>query len=96
VYVGASASTILLTPTIAVAAEPGGDENLCGITDFTGLHYVDFEVEPHCDAARFETMAEYAARTPNALYALDDLSAIRVVDGQVDVISGGTWKYFKK
>jgi len=96
VYVGASASTILLTPTIAIAAEPGGDENFCGITDFTGLHYVDFEVEPHCDAARFETMAEYAARTPNALYALDDLSAIRVVDGQVDVISGGTWKYFKK
>ena len=30
----------------------------------------------------------------NPAYALDESSAIRVVDGQVDVISEGTWRHF--
>ena len=96
VYVGGSASTILMTPTIAVAGLEPGDENIPGITDLTGLGYVDFEVEPHCDKARFDAVAEYAKTTKNPVYALDDLSAIRVIDGTVDVISDGTWQYYGK
>lgn len=91
VYVGASASTILMTPTIMIAGEEGGDENFCGIEDFTGLGYVDYEIEPHCDMPRFERLKDYAAKSDNPVYGLDDLSAIRVVDGRTDVISGGTW-----
>lgn len=94
VYVGGSASTILMTPTIAVAGLEPGDENVPGITDLTGLGYVDFEIEPHCDAARIESVKEYADQTDNPVYAIDDLTAIKVVDGNVEVISGGSWKLY--
>lgn len=91
VYVGGSASSILMTPSIAVAGLEPGDENISGITDLTGLHYVDFEIEPHCDRARMDEVAEYAKTTENPVYAIDDLTAIKVVDGSVEVISGGSW-----
>lgn len=95
VYVGGSASTILMTPTIAVAGLEPGDENVPGITDLTGLGHVNFEVEPHCDAARIESVKEYAATTNNSVYAIDDLTAIKVVDGNLEVISGGSWKLYE-
>lgn len=94
VYVGGSASTILVTPTIKIA--DGVDDNVVGLTDLTGLGYVDFEVEPHCDAARMEAMKEYADTSDNPVYAIDDLTAIKVIDGNVEVISGGAWKLYEK
>jgi len=95
VYVGGSASTILVTPTIAIAGYEDQDENLPGLVDLTGLGLVDFEVQVHCDAARFETAKDYAKTIDHPLYALDDLSAIRVVDDKIDVISGGSWRLIK-
>ncbi|AHB42457.1 hypothetical protein RAAC3_TM7C00001G0611 [Candidatus Saccharibacteria bacterium RAAC3_TM7_1] len=94
VYVGGSASTILMTPTIAIAGFGDQDENLPGLTDLTGLGYVDFEVQSHCDEVRMNEAGEYAKTAGNPVYALDDLSAIRVIDGVVDVVSGGTWKLY--
>jgi dipeptidase E len=41
------------------------------------------------------SMAEaekWAATIPNPSYLIDDQTAIRVVDGAVDVISEGHWK----
>lgn len=96
VYVGGSASSILMTPTIAVASIEPGDENICGVTDLTGLDYVDFEIEPHCDAARMSAVGEYAKTTENTIYALDDLSAIKVIDGEVEVVSSGSWKVYER
>jgi dipeptidase E len=93
VYVGASASTIIMTPTIAIA--DGYDENFCGIKDWNGLGYVDFEIEPHCDMERFETIKSYVSQSPHSMYALDDLSAIKIVNGKTEVLSGGTWKYYQ-
>jgi dipeptidase E len=42
VYVGDSAGSIIVTPSIGVAPVDNGDENLPGITDLTGLGLVDF------------------------------------------------------
>jgi len=96
VYVGGSASTILMTPTIAVAGLEPGDENLPGLANLTGLHYVDFEIEPHCDATRLEAIKAYAATTENPVYAIDDATAIQVVDKRVTVVSAGSWKLYDK
>jgi len=95
VYVGGSASSILVTPSINVANIPPGDPNLPRLKDFTGLGYVDFEIEPHCDKDRFETVKEYALSRQNAVYALDDASAIKVIDGKATVVSEGEWDYFE-
>lgn len=93
VYVGGSASTILMTPTIQIAE--GIDDNVVGLTDLAGLGMVDFEVSVHCDAAALETTHEYATRSEHIVYALDDLSAIKVVDDAVEVISGGSWRIYE-
>lgn len=95
VYVGGSASSILMTPSINVANIPPGDPNIPQLEDFTGLKYVDFEIEPHCDKDRFDTVKEYALSRQNAVYALDDASAIQVMDGKATVVSGGEWDYFE-
>jgi dipeptidase E len=37
---------------------------------------------------------EWAAGLGNPSYAIDDDTAIRVVDGKVDVVSAGHWRQF--
>jgi dipeptidase E len=95
VYVGLSAGSLAMTPRIGADfvqwQPPGrGDETL-------GL--VDFAIFPHLDhpALPENTMAD-AERWPATMdvpcYAIDDETAIKVVDGNVEVISEGHWKLF--
>jgi len=70
----------------------GGDETL-GI--------VDFSIFPHLDHPDLptNTMADaerWAASLSNPAYAIDDATAIRVVDGAVDVVSEGQWRLFSR
>jgi dipeptidase E len=64
-----------------------------------GAGLVDFAVIPHYTEpdhreASVENAATWAAKLPVATYAIDDQSAIRVVDGSVDVVSEGCWTLF--
>jgi dipeptidase E len=36
----------------------------------------------------------WAAHNPGATYALDEATALKVVDGNVEVVSEGVWKLF--
>ncbi len=94
VYVGGSASSIIATPTIEVAGLPPGDENLPGLTDLAAFNWVNFEIEPHCDKDRFERVKKYAKLKPYPVYAIDDQTAIKVIDDKVDVVSEGSWEIF--
>jgi dipeptidase E len=94
VYLGVSAGTILATPTIEVAAMPPGDENLPELKDLSALSWVQFEIEPHCDMNRFKTIEKYASENNYPVYAIDDLSAIKVDGSNIEVISEGSWKKF--
>jgi dipeptidase E len=65
------------------------------------LGLVDFVIRPHFMADYFpqttpENMEEWAAKADYPLYALDDESALKVVDGNVEVISRGQWRLFEK
>jgi dipeptidase E len=65
----------------------------------TGLGLVDFALLPHVDHADHpeSTMAKVermAAEVPVPTYAIDDETAIKVVDGTVEVVSEGHWKRF--
>ena len=91
VWVGLSAGSMVLTPRVGKEfvqwESPAGDETL-GV--------VDFSICPHVNGAGRpgNTMAEaeqWAAEIPNPGYVVDDETAIRVVDGTVDVVSEGQW-----
>ena len=61
------------------------------------LGVVDFSIFPHLDNPDLpgNTMADaerWAARIEGPAYAIDDETAIKVVDGAVEVVSEGHWK----
>ena len=90
VYLGASAGSLLVTSTIAVASVEGGDENLVGLTDLRGLALVDFEFLPHVpDDITLDAARHYASQTSRKLYVADNQSAVQVQDGVVRMLSEG-------
>lgn len=100
VYVGVSAGSIVLTPYNCDAEfdlqfVPEGSD--IGEDPGAGLGLVDFAVRVHLDAEGFDdsTLAEvekWAAGIPAPTYAIDDESALKVMDGTVEVVSEGNWK----
>ena len=95
VYVGLSAGSMVMTPSIGedfVGWKPptGGDRTL-GIVDFSLFPHLDHEDLPENTMADAE---RWAAGMPVPAYAIDDQTAIQVVDGEVEVISEGHWKRF--
>ena len=95
VYVGVSAGSMVMTPRIGEdfvswKSPTGGDE---------ALGVVDFSIFPHLDNPKLpeNTMAvaeKWAAGIGNTAYAIDDDTAIQVIDGAVEVVSGGHWRHF--
>jgi len=95
VYVGVSAGSIVMTPSIGIAPVDGGDENLPGIIDLTGFNFVDFEVSPHTPEMVSTVANEaYAKSIQNKLYAYNDRSALCVVDGKLEIINDGQYWEF--
>ena len=93
VWVGLSAGSMVMTPRIGesfVGWKPptGGDETL-GIVDFSIFPHLDNEDLPSNTMANAERWADGLS---GPAYAIDDETAIKVVDGTVDVVSEGHWK----
>jgi dipeptidase E len=95
VWAGLSAGSMVMTPRIGEDfvgwKSPTGDDSALGIVDFSIFPHVD-----HVDLPE-NTMAEaerWAAGIPGPAYAIDDDTAIKVVDGTVEVVSEGHWKLF--
>ena len=85
VLIGASAGSIMCTPSIELAKF--GDENEVGMTDFSGFGFVDFEFHPHFtgDLAENERLAEYKRAHGRDIYACKDCAGLYVTnDGVVE------------
>jgi len=95
VWVGLSAGSMVMTPRIGedfkVWNPPGGGDAALGIVDFSIFPHVDHPDLPENTMAAAE---QWAAGLSNPAYAIDDDTAIKVVDGAVEVISEGNWKLF--
>ncbi len=81
-----------------VFSTPQGDLDRLLVTG-QGAGLVDFAVIPHLDEAghgdaSLANAERWAARIPVPTYAIDDETAIRVVDGVAQVVSEGHWKLF--
>ncbi|MET8255041.1 Type 1 glutamine amidotransferase-like domain-containing protein [Micromonospora sp. NPDC005197] len=102
VYVGVSAGSIAVTPYNCDAEfdlefVPDGSDMAEGADRALGL--VDFTLYPHLnhpdmEGTELSTIQKWASGIPVPTYAIDDDTAIKVVDGAVEVVSEGHWKLF--
>ncbi|MEZ4657298.1 MAG: Type 1 glutamine amidotransferase-like domain-containing protein [Caldilineaceae bacterium] len=98
IWVGLSAGSMVMTPRIGgafVGWRPPADDESRGSDETLGL--VDFSIFPHLEHEMlpWNTMSnaeKWAAGLDCPAYAIDDETAIQVVDGAVEVISEGQWK----
>lgn len=95
VWVGLSAGSMVMAPVVGDDfiqwRPPSGDDTTLGV--------VDFAICPHLapDGMPGNSMAEaeaWAAGIGVPSYAIDDQTAISVVDGAVEVVSEGQWRHF--
>ena len=92
VWVGVSAGSMVMAPKVGdtfVEWSSAPDDRTLGL--------VDFAIFPHLDAFPSNTLADaerWAARIGVPSYAIDEQTAITVVDGVVQVVSEGRWRQF--
>ena len=92
VWVGVSAGSMVMTPgsgPTSSSGPPRPDDRTLGV--------VDFSIFPHLDAFPGNSMADarrWAADLGAPAYAIDEQTAISVVDDTVEVISEGRWTRF--
>jgi dipeptidase E len=92
VYVGFSAGSMVLTPRIGEDfvgwKQPSGDDRALGIVDFSIFPHLD---HPMCPENTLPAAEKWAAEIAVPGYAMDDDTAVKVTDGNVEVISEGVW-----
>ncbi len=100
VYVGISAGSMSTAKSLSL-----NDSGKLYYEDFNhgdkmnGLGFVDFEIRPHLNSSYFpqvrvEILADLAPKVDHPIYAIDDNTAVKVVDDKIDVVSEGEWKRF--
>lgn len=95
VYVGVSAGSMVTAPIFGETYDdpqrPYVIDKGLGLVDFALLPHLDHDDHPESSIANVERMA---AEVPVPTYAIDDQTAIPVMDGVVKVVSEGHWKQF--
>jgi dipeptidase E len=90
VWVGVSAGSMVLTPRVGadfVQWQSARGDGTLGI--------VDFSIFPHLDGFPENSIAQaerWVSEIGGPAYAIDDQTAIKVIDGTVEVVSEGHWK----
>ncbi len=95
VYVGVSAGSMVVTPTFGEQYDgidpPTGSDRALGLVDFSLYPHLDRPSMPENSLANLE---RWAAGVDVPAYVFDDQTAIKVIDGVIEVVSEGHWKRF--
>ena len=95
VWVGVSAGSLVMGAHVGedfVYGSPVTDgDRALGIVDFAMFPHLDHQAMPDHSMANAE---RWAAALPVPGYAIDDETAIKVIDDTVEVVSEGHWKLF--
>lgn len=94
VYVGLSAGSMIM----ASYGTTYGNHTLPASTN-KSLNLVNIAIHPHLDHEWFpdnsmENLEKLATTLSVPSYAIDDQTAIRIQDGEIDVVSEGNWELF--
>lgn len=103
VYAGISAGSMVTNPTLALSSKDKKIyyEEKFGYKSENGLGFVNFYVRPHFNSPDFpqankEYLEEVSKDFADKIYALDDNSALKMVDGKVEVITEGEYLVFNE
>jgi dipeptidase E len=97
VYVGVSAGSMVTNKDLALKlSQIVYGEDLEKDYEMNGLNYVDFYFLPHLNSKYFVNLREDFIRNTvkdmsEKIFVLDDDSALKIVDGKIEVISEGKW-----
>jgi dipeptidase E len=95
VYVGLSAGSMVVAPAIGEEfvrwRPPTGTHETLGLVAFSIFPHLDHEALPENSMADAE---RWAAGLSAPAYAIDDQTAIKVIDDAVEVVSEGHWRRF--
>src|SRR6187397_1057715 len=95
VWVGLSAGSMVMTPRIGEAfvgwKPPTGSDGTLGLVDFSIFPHLDHPDLPENTMAHAE---KWASDIGAPAYAIDDETAIKVVGGEIEVVTEGRWKRF--
>lgn len=94
VYVGISAGSMVMGKLLAkeLTEKLWPEESFTG--DDAGLGMLDFSILPHLNSdyfahLRVPLIQSLADQYPQTVYALDDQSALKIVDGNIEVVTQG-------
>ncbi len=103
VWAGISAGSMVTNPTLELSSKDRKlyYEEKFGYRSEEALGLVDLYVRPHLNSPyypkiRKEYLEEIAQKIKQPMYALDDQSALKIIDGNVEVISEGEWLVFNE
>lgn len=94
VYVGLSAGSMVMTrfgTTYSNHTLPAESDKSLGLVDFALHPHLDHAWFPENSLANLQKLAGTIA-VPS--YAIDDQTAIKVIDGTIEIVSEGHWKLF--
>jgi dipeptidase E len=94
VYVGLSAGSMIMTrfgTTHGNHTLPAESDKSLGLVDFAIHPHLDYELFPDNSLANLEKLAS-TLTMPS--YLIDDNTAIKVIDSNIEVVSEGKWKLF--
>jgi len=92
VWVGVSAGSMVMTPRIGrefADWKPDDSGETLGVVDFSIFPHLDY---PGWTSNTLEAARRWATKIPGPAYAIDEQTAISVVDGDVTVVSEGHWE----
>lgn len=97
VYVGISAGSMLLSPDLMLdISKVLYKEDLERVDDMQGVNIVDFYVLPHFNSLNYDLRSkdvvfDQTKEIKNKIYAIDDNSAVEFIDGNINIISEGSF-----
>lgn len=86
VYIGLSASSLLMGPSIELANEVTPDVNEIGLTDFTGFGIVNEIIYPHYDPAVETDLQNFESKHNVKVTRLTNDQALILADGQSELV----------
>jgi dipeptidase E len=97
VWLGVSGGSMVMAPRVGEEflgwAPPSGTDEALGVVDFAIFPHLDHPSLPENSMADAEA---WAAKLAIPAYAIDDQTALQVVDGEVTVVSEGNWRLFPR